>query len=177
MRACSCVVASLLVAASLASQATAQQMPEHVRGALDKLVGKWTMETSVDGTKTQSKIVIEWAVKDTTLMFKWHGTGFVTGKEEASTGILGWDPIKQLVVEYEIGSGGFASQATHHISKNGKWTSPIRGSAVIAGKAVFCESHRTFKLVSRNEWIVTGADRVIDGKPQPDDISTFRRVK
>ena len=172
-----CVCSFFLVIASVASQASAQQMPEHVQTALGKLVGKWTMETVVDGKKTQSKIVVEWAVNDTVLMFKWQGTDFITGKQEASTGILGWNPIKKLVVEYEIGSGGYTSQATHHISKDGKWVSPIRGSTFLDGKAVFYEEQRTFRFVSKDEWVVTGTDRVIDGEPQPSDKSTFRRNK
>lgn len=148
-----------------APSAIAQDMPAHVFATLNRIVGKWTLEDLVDGKKAMSEIEFEWAVPKTTLLFKWKGTDPSTGKPESSVGILGWDPIKQLIVEHEIGSGGHTADSTHIISTDGKWVSPRSGTAFINGKPVHRQEHRIIKNVSDDEWTVTSTDLVIDGKP------------
>lgn len=153
----------------------AQEMPEHVVATLNKVVGKWTMERVVGGKKADSKFEMDWAIPKTTLLFRWRGTDSLTGKEESSVGILGWDPVKQLIVEHEIGSGGFTADCTHLITPDGKWVSPSTGTSVVNGKPVIHQSRRVIEIISNDEWTVTAHDSVVDGKPQTKDVTTLRR--
>ncbi|MGE3776942.1 MAG: hypothetical protein AB7F89_07155 [Pirellulaceae bacterium] len=159
------------------SQADAQEMPSHVLETLNRVVGKWTMERVVAGKKSSSVFELEWAIPETVLLFKWRGTDALTGHESSSMGVLGWDPIKQLVVEHEIGSGGFTADCTHIITPDGKWISPGSGTAILQGKPVHHQGHRIFTIVSNDEWTVTSVDSVVDGKLQAEDISTLTRQK
>lgn len=162
---------------TITSIAHAQEMPDHVFATLNKIVGKWTMERVVDGKKTNSLFEMECAIPKTTLLFKWRGTDSLTGQEESSVGILGWDPIKQLIVEHEIGSGGFTADCTHIITQDGKWVSPSSGTSFIKGKPVHHQSHRIIKMASDDEWTVMVIDSVVDSKLQAEDVSKMIRKK
>jgi len=110
------------------------------------------MEHTVGGKSTQSEIVVKWANDESVLVFTWKGTDPLSGKKTSSTGILGWDAAKRLVVEYEIDEDGSTFHGTHHIAKDGTWFSPYQGSVVVDGKPQYFESHRTFKFVSEDQW-------------------------
>lgn len=155
-------------------QAFAQEMPESVKAELGKLVGKWTMETVVDGETTKSELEAKWTANESVVIFHWSGIDFDTGLKNSGTGMLGWDALRQLVVEHELDKDGASFFSTHHIAK-GKWVSLTNGAIVADGKATYIESHREFKFASANTWTVVGRDRVVGGKAAPDVVSTFIR--
>ena len=155
-------------------QASAQGMPESVKAELGKLVGKWTMETVVDGETTKSEFEAKWTANKSVIIFHWSGTDFDTGLKNSGSGMLGWDALRQLVVEHELDKDGASFFSTHHI-ENGKWVSLTKGAIVADGKATYIESHREFKIASADKWTVVGRDRVVGGKAAPDVDSTFLR--
>ncbi|MCR9294997.1 MAG: hypothetical protein NXI32_19950 [bacterium] len=170
-------LAFLAVVAVFPFSATAQEMPKHVQENLEKIVGTWQMKTEKDQDVSTAEVVIEWAVKGVALRFNWQGTDLHTKESGLSTGILGWDPVKKVVLEYEIGTQGYTSQGTHHSFRENSWTSPIRGTnADEQGNIVWFEHHRTIEIKSPDEWTVTGTG-IMDGKPQSKMVSTFTRKK
>lgn len=171
----------LLVVGSLfslvPSSVCAQEMPTHVKKVIGRLVGQWSCETTVDGKKVTWDLKCHWSPDESSVMYSWSGTDIVTGKPNSGSGILGWDAVKQLVIELEIDSDGSTYRSTHHILENGEWRSPTKGSTMIEGKPVHVESYRVFKWPSDDEWHGTSTDKMIDGKPQSDDTSICRRIK
>ena len=170
---CRILLITALVA-SISQQASAQEMPANIKSSLQKLVGTWKMETVVDGKTTHSEVEVKWAPDESVIIFHWSGTDFDTGQQNSGSGMLGWDALRELVVEHEIDKDGATFDSTHHIEE-GKWVSPTRGAIVVDGKGTYIEAHRVFTFKSEDEWKVVGRDRVIGGKPVPDAVSTFRR--
>jgi hypothetical protein len=164
-----------VVLASLVSQALAQGMPDHVRGALGKLVGHWQMVLEDGDKKAVSEIDIKWANDKSVILFTWKGTDFTSGRKTSSTGIIGWDAVRQVVVEHEIGADGSTFHGTHHIAKDGTWVSPHEGSMVVDGKPVFFESHRKIVFVSKDKWIITGTNWTLGEEPSDDGVGEFTR--
>ena len=171
------IVLTLLVGflTSSSSVTDAGEMPAHVKATLGKIVGDWTMETEVDGKKRSSDFSIKWTINETVLIFTWSGIDAVTGEKASSTGILGWDAVRKLVVEHEVTSTGATYDGTHHIFEDGTWLSPYRGSGLVDGKAVFSETCRTIEIVSKDEWTVSGGDWSSGKAPQPDGKTILRR--
>ena len=110
------------------SPVCAQEMPGHVKKAIGRLVGQWSCETTVDGEKVTWDLECRWSPDESSVIYSWSGTDIVTGKPNSGSGILGWDAVKQLVVELEIDSDGSTYRSTHHILENGEWRSPTKGS-------------------------------------------------
>jgi hypothetical protein len=169
-------VALVLIAlTSFVSQLSAQEMPDHVRASLGKIVGEWQMTMKEGDKKTVAGITIKWANDESVLVFTWQGADFTSGRKTSSTGIIGWDAARQVVIEHEIGADGSTFHGTHHIAKDGTWVSPYRGSIVVDGKPVFFETHRKFKFVSKDEWIITGTSWMLGEEPRNDIVGTFKR--
>lgn len=160
----------------LSTQLAAQEMPAHVKKSLDKLVGKWEFERS-EGDEDLNSVSIEWAVENTAIKFSWNGTDPQTGKPGSSVGIVGWHPGKKMLVEYEIGTLGFTSEGTHHITTDESWTSPLRGTKTTKdGEVVHYEHFRTINFESADKWTVT-VRGFENGKPIEQYVMTCSRSK
>jgi hypothetical protein len=119
---------------------------------------------------------LRWSPDESSITYSWSGTDVVTGQENSGSGILGWDAVKQLVVELEIDADGSTYRSTHHILENGDWTSPSKGSTIVDGKRVQIESYRVFTWPSGDdEWRVRDTKRIIDGVPAEDTTSVCKR--
>ncbi len=121
-------------------------------------------------------MVCRWSLDKTALTYDWSGTDFITGEKNSGAGILGWDAVKQMVVELEIDADGSTFKSTHHNLKNGNWRSPTKGSMIIDGKPIQLKSLRFFDWKSNDEWHGTTKNRMLDGKPKP-DVTTIVKQK
>ena len=172
-----CLVVVCIFFSLAPSSVSAQEMPSYVKKAIGRLVGQWSCETMVEGKKVTWDLECHWSSDESSVIYSWAGTDIVTGKPNSGSGILGWDAVKQLVVELEIDADGSTYRSTHHILESGEWRSPTKGSTIVDGKPVHVESYRVFKWPSDDEWHGKSTDKMIDGKPQPDDTSVCRRRK
>ena len=158
-------------------RANANGMPKYVKDAIGRLVGQWSCETKVDGETVKWEVECRWSPDESSISYNWSGTDIVTGQENSGSGILGWDAVKQLVVELEIDADGSTYRSTHHILENGDWTSPTKGSTIVDGKRVQIESYRVFTWPSKDEWRGRNTNRIVDGVPAEDTSSVCRRKK
>ncbi|MCS7471269.1 hypothetical protein NZK35_31835 [Stieleria sp. ICT_E10.1] len=156
-------------------RADANETPRHVKDAIGRLVGEWSCETTVDGETVKWELECQWSPDESSITYNWSGTDIVTGQTNSGSGILGWDAVKQLVVELEIDADGSTYRSTHHILENGDWTSPTKGSTIIDGKRVHVESHRVFTWPSNDEWRGRDTKRMIDGVPVEETTTVCKR--
>ena len=161
---------------TLTSTLEAQSIPPHVRKAIAQLAGDWTCETEIDGKKNSWELHCQLTPDKTSVTYQWSGKDINTGKQNSGSGILGWDGVKQLVVELEIYVDGTTYRSTHHILKSGKWRSPTVGSTFVDGKPVHTESLREFTFSDDGKiWRGRDINRILDGKPLPDAATICRR--
>ena len=159
-----------------ASTSRAQEIPDHVKKAISQLVGDWTCETVIGDMTSKWEFHCRMTPDETSVIYHWSGADMFTGKPTSGSGILGWDGVKQMVVELEIDSDGSTFRSTHHILESGEWRSPTTGSTVVDGKPVYLESLREFKFSEDGKtWTGRDLHRILDGKPQPDGASICRK--
>lgn len=156
------------------SSIPANQMPKHIMEALKQMTGQWAVETVVDGVTKVSEVDIEWAIEGSALRIARKGADAQGNMSATGTGIMGWDAARKLVVEYEINADGTTSHATHHVSQDGTWLSPISGIRLLDGKQVFYEEERVIEFKSNDEWTIVAA--TVSEKSSA-VTSTFRRKK
>ena len=156
----------------LPADGPASSVPPHVSATLARLVGDWTSVTQTqDGRGSSSDVKFEWAIKGMAVRYQWKS------KEDASEGfgLIGWDAVRKVVVEHQMNSNGSVSSATHHISKESKWTSPMRGTRTASGNLIFYELNRTIELISKDSWNMNFRDIFHDGEKQPDISRSYKR--
>lgn len=169
-------LASVILVLSSANSAYGQSMPKAVHKQLGKLVGNWTIETTIDDKTIKEKITVKWSADKNTIHYEGKGENFDTGQPVTFSGILGWDGKKQTVVETNFNSLGGTMNATHNI-KGGRWRSPTKSVRIVDGRFKSGKSLRIFKWKSDDEWTVTSTKQVVDGESQEDLKSVFRRIK
>jgi hypothetical protein len=133
------------------------------------------MESEKDGKTLISELDARWTNDESVVVFTWRGTDPVSDRQTSSTGLLGWDAARQIVVEHEIGADGSNFHGTHYISEEGDWISPYEGSTVVDGEPVFFESYRNINFVSGDKWTVTGTHLVSGEATKQHRIATFTR--
>ena len=74
------LVLTVLFVACCTSQAMSQGMPNDVKKQLDKLVGKWKVENTIEDKVVTSEGSAEWAPEKECIKLHFTGTDMVTGK-------------------------------------------------------------------------------------------------
>ncbi len=172
------LVLTALFVACCTSQAISQGMPNDVRRQLDKLVGKWKVENTIEDNVVASEGSAEWAPEKECI--KWHftGTDVVTGKQFSATGLIGWDSVKKVAIEKGFSSDGDSSTATFTFKSDDEWLSPVRAvEQTPAGDFKNAKSRRVFTWKSDDVMEVRSTKRTVGDEEQPDIVSIFRRVK
>jgi hypothetical protein len=54
-------------------------VPPDIKAALNKLVGKWSQETVVDGKTALADLIVKWTGNESVIISHWSGTDFDTG--------------------------------------------------------------------------------------------------
>ncbi|MCU0963068.1 MAG: hypothetical protein MUF48_23495 [Pirellulaceae bacterium] len=160
---------------SFASPVRAEGMPAHIQKMLGKFVGEWNVETVLGGETFKSVAVVKWSDDQKCLILSAKGKSFVTGEDATTTDIMGWDDARKLVAEYAINGDGSGAKATHQISEDGEWTSPIHGWSIVDSVPAHFEGLRRFTWKSDNELEVKFTHLYGRGQRAPDMTSVFRR--
>lgn len=171
------VVVLFVMSCLVVGNANAQGMPDLEHKTIDRLVGTWKCEDRSGDTVVTGDLVSQWNADKTVLIWHWAGPlPSAPDRAMTSTGMIGWNGRQKAVVERCFASTGEGFSARHRITAD-KWESPARGTLLIDGKFQVEKSLRTFKFKSADEFRVIATRRVLDGKEQPDIVSTYTRVK
>ncbi len=151
--------------------------PDLEHKSVDRLVGTWKCVDRSGDTVVEGEIVGEWKADNAVFVWCWKGPLVSTPERPmTSSGIIGWDGRNKVLREYCFASTGEKFIATHKITEDG-WESPAEGTLLIDGKFQVETSHRVFKFKSADEFEILMTQRVLDGKKQPDIVSTYTRIK
>ena len=172
----SLVVFALLLGLQVAGTVYAQSMPDDVKRALGRCVGKWQIENREGDKVSNAEASFTWHPNERCLSWQYKADGPAGVESYYGMGIFGWDGSRKVLVEHGVGSVGDVFTADHIISSH-KWESPTEGTILIDGKFLVEKSLRIVEWKSDDEWTVTGTKRVVDGKAAPDLIGIFRRAK
>ena len=150
------------------------QMPVHVKQSLDRLVGRWEIETRIGERRIIEHATLEWSADETTLFYQGEGEKFaIKGQETRFSGVFGWDAEAQVVREFGFDNQGGTFVSEHRITPT-SWSDTTTSTAVSEGKAVSEVFHRTFVFQSADEWTLEARDRVLQG--QKGVTTRFRRI-
>lgn len=153
------------------------QMPEGYARLMDKVIGDWKVESVTDGETVRAEFSVEWMAKNSFVRFTWKGVNPDTDKPDIASGLVGWSADKKQLIEYSIDNSGCRATAFHVVTDAGVWTSPMHGTTIVDENPVFFTWHRKIEVKSDDTWTVTTTKRMIDGKPQPDQVNTMHRKK
>ena len=169
------LLAFLLLGFFTTTSVLAQEMPTQVRDKLNQIVGTWDCETTVDGKIIREEASIRWTPDRNTIIYRGDGSNFNTGISATFSGILGWDPLGQRVVEQGFNSAGGTMTATHDLSGD-RWVSPMRSIDTKEGEASIETCDRIFRIKSNDEWSIKKTNRIVNGVPVKNRITKFRRI-
>lgn len=169
------LVLSCVLLSVLSLSASAQSMPDRVRKSLDQLVGTWEITTDIDGRKVTERVKLEWLSDKNAMVYQGEGENFQTGQKARFTGILGWDPAREIVEESGFDSSGGTFKATHTISAK-KWIGTMKAATRMDGESSLETATREFLFDDKDNWVIVCSDRVLNGEKKDTRKLVFRRL-
>jgi hypothetical protein len=175
MRTLLCATAVVVAMIQWSTLAQGQEIPESARESLGRFVAMWEVEDTVDGEVILSKIDAKWNEDRTAVVYTWRGMDRNTNKPATSTGIIGWDGSRNVLVEFAVSSGGETFSSTFHVTGE-EWRCPTEGTVLEEGKFTTFKSVRVFKW-NPSGFEIISTENMRDGEKGPDTTATLRRVK
>ncbi len=170
------LLVTTLLTVSLAVSSFAEPMPDELRAKLDQLVGTWEIETKIGGEVVTETATLKWGLDNNTVVYPGVGESFSTRRAVTFSGALGWSSVEKKIAEHGFDSKGGTMTASHDIQGE-TWIGPFESSVVSDGKNVITKSIRAFEWQTADQWSITQTKRTINGQPQDDIRSVFRRLQ
>lgn len=148
--------------------AQASGLPEDYLRFMEKLIGEWTLELTVDGDSMAADCEFVWAPEGHCV--EYHGVG-ATGTPSCS-GLGGWDPAKRQAVFTEYWNGG-RKNVLHYSAVSPNVLEGTMAGTTADGKATSGKIRAVF--TGPNECVFTATQVVEGDKVQPDQKTVFRR--
>jgi hypothetical protein len=170
-----CATVATLATILWNNHAVGQEIPDSARKELARFVAMWEIEDAVDGEAIKSTIDAKWNDDRTAVTYTWRGTNPDTNKPASSTGVIGWDGSRKVLVEFAVSSSGEVFTSTFHPAE-GEWRCPTEGTELVEGKFKPFKTVRIFKW-NPSGFDIIGTEKTLDGEARPDTTAALRRVK
>ncbi|QDV45965.1 SnoaL-like domain protein [Stieleria neptunia] len=152
-------------------------MPEDVYRQLDRLTGRWSLQSTFQGKSSRTEGLVRWAKGGHCLQWEFSGPDAVTGVVFSANGLIGYDPVTEKAIEYTFSSDGDTSKSTFDFSDPDNWICKGEYSErTVGGKFQPATATREFAWKSDNELVMVKRDWVRDGKAMPEITTVASRT-